>query len=302
MENFAIFATATLLKNWGRYLSTTFLFAIWTFSPPPVATAQEVPGGFQDGSVNYFAGKGMLDCAPTSALQAFRYGGSEMQQIYSQLPGSTFDEKCTMAVKKWGKLPSVVIPGRSRFFEGMYHQDTTSFCNDILNQHGKTQICHHHTSRAVLEGEKECFDRIHILLKESIDKGFPVLASVSLLATDLDSFGTLRDWKVIESHTFTISKVPETLRKDQLGFAFEFFGPDEVIFDGYMTFEHLRKYPDSFQGKRWEYNYVSVFSRQLHLNQQKVAPQVRTLVLLTDLSGRFEDGLKNKNRPERIEQ
>jgi hypothetical protein len=242
----------------------------------------------------------MNDCAPVSALQSFRKGGSEMQHIYSMLPGSNFDDKCTLAVKRWGKLPSALVPDRSRFFQGMQLRDVAAFCNDILREHGTTSVCFHNANRDVVESEDLCIVRIHNWLKESIDKGFPALATVALLRAELNEVGELGDWKSVTGHAFAISKVPETLRKNQLGFAFEFLGPDDIVFDGYLSFEHLRKYPDSFQGKRWEYNYISVFSRQLHLRQQNIEPHVRTVVLLTELCGRFEDGLKNRKRPERM--
>lgn len=240
-----------------------------------------------------------VDCAPRALLFALKYGNQDLQSVYAQLSGDHMEGKVDFVIAKWGKSTSRVA-GRKRFQKGMYALDILDLSNDVMGEFKQAEVVHHSTTRHPLESDEECVHRIHKWINESLDKGFPPIALIDHFVASKVSSEESVEWKSKCAHAVAITKVPDSLRGNQTGFAFEFVESDDIVSDGYICFENVRNYPPLVPTSKILERSYPIVAGMSGLQIEEIAPSDRNLVMIRSIIGRFPEGLKKwKQNPPR---
>ena len=220
----------------------------WVFvlllSVSPVGSAEPATPGETRPAVVHQATLGKEACVPCSLFNALNQGGAPERAAARRLAGTNDLERVRTLIAAYGKKPSVSYPGKSR-----YEGDGKTSCPDMLAM--AQDACHacglravegSYMERARNESGSNHLRRIHALLRQSLDEGFPpVVQLVSFSAVQTNKQGYDWRWEPLMGHAVCILEAPRSLGETARGFVFHYADSDTgQVLEGYLCEEKQR--------------------------------------------------------------
>lgn len=227
------------LQAWGD----DFWTSISIQPQGPLITQREVSGG--------------MACVPTSILYMLKLGNSKLQTIYQSLPGENDSEKLASIVQEGLSLPSTAeAENRRTVFNqefGSHMLDRQKWIEHLALQTGSPipKLSYRVVHRPLDEKVAGRFvRRIHSMILNSIQKGYPVIFGIEIRSTDFDD-GLSGNFF---SHASALVDVQSRIPDGDLGFMVQFFDPNTGRKTSAMIYEEINI---PFNARIWDRNLPS---------------------------------------------
>jgi hypothetical protein len=189
---------------------------------------------------------GVNACGPCAVFNALEWGDPGLRKLADSLPGSSPQEKVSHLISTIGKKPSNAYRGDTLYDpdSGMAPSDLVIFTNLILAGSGQKTVTGSFLDLRNSESSTQHVRRVFLLLKNSLDAGFPPIASFrSFVAEDHEIFGGGYEWHAKQNHFVPIVDLPAKLAPGQTGFSFSYLDSETGRIEyAFIYAEKLRPY------------------------------------------------------------
>jgi hypothetical protein len=224
---------------------------------------------------------------PCALVNCFRWGDAKLGALIDRVPGRTDHDRAHHIIKKYGGRPSEENgDGKLRYDEKMGSSwvDMCYLVNDLLRDHDLKAVQGNYLDRGKDEGLRRHLQRVHRLLAQSLDAGFPPIVSVrAFYAKD---YGNEFKWDSLEVHWVTLVEIAPVLAANEMGFRFGYADSATGRIDyGYAYVDEARNFAaakGNFAKGEWLDNrpFVVVTAPSLRLLTEAVPWSSRTTIIL----------------------
>ncbi len=190
--------------------------------PPPQAAAAD---SRESGQVVSQAGIGERASGPCALLNALKFGGAAERASAAKIAGEDDPARVRTLIAEYGSKPSGKFPDRKRFEadRGCNDQELLEIALDACRSLDLKPVAGAWFDRGRNESSLDQLVRIHGLLRQSLDDGFPPIVLLgSNRAVNDPSDPNAWSWSRVDEQWACIVGLPEKLEPGALGFAVRF--------------------------------------------------------------------------------
>lgn len=163
-------------------------------------------------------------CGPAAMINALRFGLPEMQKAFNDLVGNDDRTRLRYTIDRYFKNKnSVVFPRAKRInHNGVFAEDLKDAFNQLLRESSSEPVTRLELSREDGESDRDFLERVHGKLQRSLRIGMPPIILLRSYSATPEDEGSVRVvWKAANSHYVVVTRVPEKLREQDMGFSFD---------------------------------------------------------------------------------
>lgn len=253
------------------------LFLILTIVTP--LSGQEI---VRQKSIDKFA------CGPCAILNAINFADASLGLDSSRIEGETNETRVRTIIEQFGSRDSLVHADSKRFngrYTGTAASDLVMIFNEILEStEHSLRVSGLYLNRRENESQAGNLARIHVMIKESIDQGLPVVFSVRAFTARFNEPKDKFLWEALTTHYVVIDRVQPELKDNEKGFAFEYLDSNSGQREyGYIHLGEARNFTAARgNAEHWKWipdrPFCLVTAPSLRLGTQKQKFHLRTII------------------------
>jgi hypothetical protein len=263
-------------------LTAAFFLAAWSLVS---ADEQQAPSRPIVGQAKI----GNMACGPCALYNCLNWGDAKLQQVADRLPGEDAAAKVRGLIKEYGTRSSEAYgEPETRYTDkrGITWVDMRHFADDVLRAHRAGGVGGSYLDRRQREQPAEQAHRVHRILRQSLDAGFPPLIAFRSFVAKQASKDKEFLWEGLLGHWVTLVELPAKLADNEKGFRFGYVDPDTGKLEyGYAHAEEARNFTAAkgdMKKSEWVSNrpFLLVTAPSLRLKTQEAPWFARTTIVL----------------------
>lgn len=167
-------------------------------------------------------------CGPSALLNAIKFGSLSHQTAYHSLAGADDSAKLRFMIERYFDQPSLIFERQKRFTKagGVTHADLLAAYQDLAEVSGLPEPQGKEWIRREGQPSVDFVRDTHRKLRFSLRQEMaPIVALRSQIAR-YDAEASSWSWRKMADHFVVVTAVPDELRSDAHGFAFEYIDPN----------------------------------------------------------------------------
>jgi hypothetical protein len=235
------------------------------------------------------AGVGDMACGPCALYNCMTWGDAKLQQIAERLPGDDAAAKVRGLIKEYGTRTSEAYgEPEARYTDkrGITWVDMQHFADDLLREQRVTGVAGGYLDREKDETPAAQARRVHRLLRNSLQAGFPPLIAFRSFVARQGAKDKEFLWNGLLGHWVTLVELPDRLAENEKGFRFGYVDPGSGKLEyGYVFAEEARNFTAAkgdMKKSAWipDRPFLLVTAPSLRLKTQEAPWYARTTIIL----------------------